>query len=243
MLLKRGNSLTLEKMRMDTAATEAGLPFVVALDSRCDSVVIDYNAATGNSRYFVRGYDQYSPNQAVLMTGPNKFRDYPVLEFSPTGGGFIATIKGNHAGQRVFSGSPYSSSYTLTDTFYRQQNGNQTQVLQDGRLQIGSYDFVYDTTAYFKVMIDTDGRDPVFHEFLRWRHREPQDHPGEPPDGRWALHGAGRERQPQGQDRHPERHLETLQHPLRHLERHLEPLNTKWISMGIPPAGDRSRPH
>lgn len=188
-LLRRGVSLTLERLRMDTAAKDPTLAFSVHLDCRQSIGFLDYDAARDVSRFFVPVVGS-GPAYVVLKDGPKKLTGFRITEFSPSGtGGFVGTVPGNHYGRTAYFGHAYRSEYELTEVFYRENNGQQVAVNQDGRLQLLDLALVYDTTSFFKVRVETEGRDPEVHVFSPAVVGSPATVVGDLgiSDGRWTV--------------------------------------------------------
>jgi len=165
-LVGRDSKVFLEKFRMEPAAKDDGLDFLVYLDRRVLDTGLaapSYDAGTGLTTYTLP-YAPTSSIRAVVVPGGTGVVGSEATVDSVTG----STVKlvGDTTGRRIMFGYPFTSQYRFS-TFYARTPSSRggTTTKTDGRLQVISLSIAFNASAYFRVVVSTENRDPVSYPF------------------------------------------------------------------------------
>lgn len=101
---------------------------------------------------FVGGADGvYSETQALPHTRPATNK---------------VSLKGDWRGRKIFCGVKFTSRYEFSTLFLRQQEaGGGTTAMDDGRIQVRRMAVAFNSTLYFKSIVEPEGRDVSVREF------------------------------------------------------------------------------
>ena len=174
LLVNKAGYLMLLKFAMDTVAADAPLTFKVGLDFRLKSTSAVYSADTNRTTITVPNLPWGVTPTLVCLTGLPGAQPLPVTVTDLGTGYSTYVVRGNWNGYEFFAGVPYSSLYVLSRPYYRSsgQNGGMT-THEDGRTQVYHMTVTFDTTSYFEVEVDTEGRDPVTHSYTAFEVSSP----------------------------------------------------------------------
>jgi hypothetical protein len=166
LLVNRGGRLVLERVRMDTAATDPGYDFIINLDGRSEATGGAYDADSNTTAFVVPLVDPAVPLTCVLVSGDRAMTAYTATIGSRTGGlAWNVTVSGNHTGSSAVFGVPYSSTYELSPLFYRVANGQSQRAIQEGRLQVKTLSLSFQDTSFFNVRLIRPDRADTLIQF------------------------------------------------------------------------------
>jgi hypothetical protein len=165
---KREDGVYLEKIRMQPNAFDAGLGFLVHLDRRIHSDKLPAPVYSPSFNYTVYTLPYMPSENIVAVTSPGGATlpaiELPVAVIS-TNGRQVA-LRGDTRAAKVWFGEPYERRYRFSRFFLRQPsaNGGSTAV-QTGRLQIKQMTLAHNNSAYFRVIVSPEGRQPYVYEY------------------------------------------------------------------------------
>lgn len=148
LVVRRGSRTFLERIRLDTAATEETQEFLVHLDQKHTPTNVGVNT-TGVQPVTTFSSSYLQNPSLVRVVGQTSGKEYRVSGVS----GNNVMVYGNVT-EPVWVGEIYEFRATLSVQFYRQAQGQSSVVRRDGRLQIQSMTFSYGDTGYFFVEIE-----------------------------------------------------------------------------------------
>jgi hypothetical protein len=151
-VLKRGTSTVLEKIRMESGRKDSGSLYVTALDRRLtpsQCVSISYNATTNRTTYTLPYVITSNAQMEVVTTGG--LRLATTRDSSTT-----LSVQGNYQ-TNFWIGDKYTMLYEFSEQLIKTANqaGGITAVL-GGRYQIRYGTLAYGNSAYFKVKVQID---------------------------------------------------------------------------------------
>lgn len=165
-LMARSDGVYLLKLRMEPAATDEGLGFLVGLDYRVRDTQLAapvYDAQTNTTTYTLPYAAPADLKVVVVPGGTGVAGAEATIEDID---GADVTLRGDTTGQRLMFGVPYESRYRFSTFFVRTPNaGGGTKTETDGRLQVLNLAVTYSEAAYFRVEVSTENRDTVAYPF------------------------------------------------------------------------------
>jgi hypothetical protein len=166
LLMQRDGRLVLEKVRMDTAARDPNITFLVNLDCRTQATGGTYDSVNNRTPFNIPFVNTSQPLQAVMMTGNRRLTGQTVT-IGPREANLSWTvyIAGNHQGSLAYFGTPYTARYDFSQLFYRVPAGQSVRSLMDGRLQVLNIAIAYQDTSYFKVRVAYPDREERVTEY------------------------------------------------------------------------------
>lgn len=183
LLIERNGSIFLEKIEMDPAAFDEGFGFKVALDQRVHSDDLpapSYDPETDRTTYTLPYLVPAGVTMKAVVAPGGSGVVGAEATITSLGTGSQVVLRGDTRTRKLFFGHPYRSDYTFSPFFPRQpQSNGGTISRQDGRLQVLQQTVNYDKAAYFRVVVETDGRAPVSYPFAGIVLGEPQAKVGE----------------------------------------------------------------
>jgi hypothetical protein len=164
-LMGRGGKAYLEKLRLEPSAADDGMGLMVGLDQRVTDEQLaapSYNGGTDETTYTFP-YAVSETVRAVIRPGGEGIVgvDVPVTATTST----TVTVSGDTTDTRLFFGTPFTSTYRFSTFFFRQPSQSGGSVAKvDGRLQLYHLAVNYDSSAYFRIEINKEGRDAEEYE-------------------------------------------------------------------------------
>ena len=157
LVISRSDGVHIERVKLQYPI-DTGLTFCTRVDRKV-TITGAYDSAT-NTTTWTLPY-AFSGAMKVIKSGTwsaRKGTDITVTR--PTTTTIAAT--GDYSAAPCIIGVPYTTSYTFSTQFVRENNGKQS--VQAGRLQLRTMRVNYENTGFFKVTVTPDGRPAgVYH--------------------------------------------------------------------------------
>lgn len=165
---KREDGVYLEKIRMQPNAFDEGLGFLVHLDRRVHSDVLEEPVYSETYDYTVYTLPYMPSENITAVTSPGGSTlpaiELPVAVISTEG--CQVALRGDTRGAKFWFGEPYERRYRFSRLFLRQQSPNGGSLaVQSGRLQLKQMTLAYNNSAYFRVEVTPEGRSPYIYSF------------------------------------------------------------------------------
>lgn len=149
LIIRRGSTTFLEKIRMDTAATDTNFDVLVSLDQRLKIAPGSISSGYWSGRMASLISLPLNPDTTkITVVGTVTGRQYTVID---RGTGYVR-VSGTVT-EEVYVGEAYTSIATLSTIFYRQPTGQSNTVRVDGRLQLQSLTLSFHESGYFRVEV------------------------------------------------------------------------------------------
>lgn len=158
LILKRGNSVYLEKIRCDDEVVESTEFTKVYLD-RAYKLTSGNKSYDGTYTYFVMPYtSSVTPTFIASDNIVNLYEDYNSIQLDVEQ---VSTneykIKGDYTGYDIISGLPYTQVIQLPIPFVRKQSGQGQVVILDGRLMVRYCKIHYYKSSCFRAVVKRRG--------------------------------------------------------------------------------------
>lgn len=159
LVIERSDGVYLESMDLQPGLTESGLPFLVHLD-RKTSLTGSYSAGTDTTTWTLP-YSDAGTFEVILGSGFTGQEGDRLSVSHPTNTTVTAT--GDFSAAAAWVGRVYTFSYTLSEQFVRESNGN--RAIASGNLKIRTLSFSYADTGFFKAKVTPEFRTTYEYPF------------------------------------------------------------------------------
>jgi len=163
-----GHETLLEKIDLDTAATDAPGDYKIALDHRLTAVGGAYSRVTNTTEVSVPRI-HYAGIPTLVAGSETAFGAKPavvnyVLNVPDT---WTFTLRGNWTGTLFYVGQGYTAEIEqTTPIFYRAAApGGQPVAVTKGRLQVDTMTLAFSGSCGFEVEVRREGREPAIHVY------------------------------------------------------------------------------
>ena len=162
-LFERSGNLCLERINFEQRPFEDDGGFFIRLDQAQLLSPHSYDPVLNRTRYNLLASSFPNPELyvAVTETGGPIPKGVEIAGISVSGS--MLYVPGNYTGQPIRVGRKYTCVYEFSPFFYRGPDGKKAVI--DGRTQIKHIAINYSRTAFFKVRVTCEGREPREYPF------------------------------------------------------------------------------
>lgn len=161
----RDDGTFIERLDIESGALDTDAAIYYHVDRGTFLTGGTYNAGT-NTTTFTLPYVTSEPLWVIVGGNDGVYPEgyVPPAYARPTTA--TLSLPGNWVGRKLFCGVRFKSFYVFSTLFLRtQEAGGGVLAMDDGRLQVRRMSVNFASAAYFKTVVQAEGRDPSIREF------------------------------------------------------------------------------